>query len=38
MIIPMRWRGCEAYVLRSAGRDPDERLLAWMRDRGEALW
>ena len=31
MIIPMRWRGREAYVLRSTGRDPDERLLAWMR-------
>jgi hypothetical protein len=32
MVIPMRWRGREAFVLRSAGRDPDEDLLAWMRD------
>ncbi len=32
MVIPMRWRGRAAYVLRSAGRDPDEKLLAWMRD------
>jgi hypothetical protein len=32
MVITMRWRGREAYVLRSAGRDPDEALLAWMRD------
>jgi hypothetical protein len=31
MIIPMRWRRREAYVLRSAGRDTDERLVAWMR-------
>lgn len=32
IVIPMRWQGREAYVLRSAGRDPDESLLAWMRD------
>jgi hypothetical protein len=32
MIIPMRWRGQPAYVLRSAGRDPDDKLLAWMRE------
>ena len=25
-------RGKPAYVLRSAGRDPDEKLLAWMRE------
>ena len=25
MVIPMKWRGHEAYVLRSCGRDPDER-------------
>ena len=31
MVIPMKWRGREAYVLRSAGRDPDERVIAWMR-------
>jgi len=30
MVIPMRWRGREAYVLRSAGRDPDRALIAWM--------
>ena len=32
MIITLRWRGHPAYVLRSAGRDPDEALLAWMRE------
>lgn len=32
MVITMKWRGREAYVLRSAGRDPDERILAWMRE------
>jgi SEC-C motif len=32
MVIPMKWRGRDAYVLRSAGRDPDEAMLAWMRD------
>jgi len=26
-----RWRERSAYILRSAGRDPDERLLTWMR-------
>lgn len=31
IIISKRWRGREVYVLRSAGRDPDEALLAWMR-------
>ena len=31
MVIPMRWRGTEAYVLRHAGRDPDAVMLAWMR-------
>ena len=31
MVIEMRWRGREAYVLRSAGRDPDASLLAWMQ-------
>jgi hypothetical protein len=28
----MRWRGRDAYVLRSAGRDPDPQLLSWMRE------
>ena len=31
MIVPTRWRGKPAYILRSAGRDPDESLLGWMR-------
>jgi hypothetical protein len=31
LIVPTRWRGRAAYILRSAGRDPDEALLAWMR-------
>ena len=30
MIIPVKWRGHDAYILKSAGRDPDERLVAWM--------
>ncbi len=34
MIVRTRWRGKAAYILRSAGRDPDETLLAWMRDFG----
>jgi hypothetical protein len=32
MIIRTRWRSKPAYILRSAGRDPDEALLTWMRD------
>ena len=32
MVITMKWRGRDAYVLRSAGRDPDESILAWMRE------
>jgi hypothetical protein len=31
MIIQKRWRGREAYLLRSAGRDPDEGLIRWMQ-------
>lgn len=30
MVIPMRWRGRDAYVLRSAGRDPDPEMIRWM--------
>jgi len=30
MVIPMKWRGQEAYVLRSAGRDPDAGVIGWM--------
>lgn len=32
MIITVRWRGEPAYILCSAGCDPDEALLAWMRE------
>jgi SEC-C motif-containing protein len=32
MVITMKWRGREAYVLRSTSRDPDEKLLEWMRE------
>jgi hypothetical protein len=32
MIVTTRWRGRPAYILKSAGRDPDEELLAWMRN------
>ena len=32
MIVRTRWRAKPAYILRSAGRDPDEALLSWMRD------
>jgi hypothetical protein len=32
LIVPTRWKGRDAYILRSAGRDPDEALLGWMRD------
>jgi hypothetical protein len=32
MVITMKWRGRDAYMLRSAGRDPDSKLLAWMRE------
>ena len=32
MVIQMRWRGRDAYVLRSTGHDPDDKLLAWMRE------
>jgi hypothetical protein len=31
MIVRSRWRERPAYILRSAGRDPDERLLTRMR-------
>ena len=34
MIIGTRWRNRPAYILRHAGRDPDEPLLAWMRALG----
>src|SRR5258706_9406909 len=32
MIIPIKWRGMQAYILRAAGRGPHEKLLAWMRE------
>jgi len=31
MIIRTMWRGRPAFILRHAGRDPDEATLAWMR-------
>ena len=31
MMISVKWRGRAAYILRSAGRDPDDALLGWMR-------
>jgi hypothetical protein len=31
MILRTRWRERPAFILRSAGRDPDEALLGWMR-------
>lgn len=32
MIMRTRWRSQPAYILKSAGRDPDEQLLGWMRE------
>lgn len=32
MIVTTRWRQRSAYILVSAGRDPDKGLLAWMRE------
>jgi len=32
MIVRTRWRAKPAYILKSAGRDPDDALLGWMRD------
>jgi hypothetical protein len=32
MIVPTRWREQRALILKSAGRDPDEALLGWMRN------
>ena len=34
MMVRTRWRGGPALILRSAGRDPDESLLVWMREFG----
>jgi predicted dienelactone hydrolase len=31
MIVQTKWRNRPAFILKSAGRDPDEELLAWMR-------
>ncbi len=31
MVISMKWHGRDAYVLRAAGRDPDDALVAWMQ-------
>ena len=35
MVVPLKWRGGEAYMLVSSGRDPDEATLAWMREFSE---
>lgn len=32
MTVPMRWRGAPALILVSAGNDPSEAVLTWMRD------
>lgn len=32
IVIRIRWRGEPAYLLLSAGRDPDASLIAWMED------
>src|SRR5688500_17555544 len=32
MLLPKRWSGGRSFILRSAGRDPDDALLAWMRE------
>ena len=31
LIVRTQWRNAPAYILRAAGRDPDESLLDWMR-------
>ena len=31
MIVQTKWRNRPAYIMKSAGRDPDENLLTWMR-------
>ncbi len=36
IIVPTRWRERPAYVLLSAGQDPDEDMLAWMRANAQA--
>ena len=36
IVVPMRWRDKPCYVLLSAGRDPDEALLDWMRAHAQA--
>ena len=32
IIVPMRWRDQPCYVLLSAGRDPDDAMLSWMKN------
>ena len=36
IIVPMRWRERAAFVLLSAGRDPDDQTLAWMKAYAQA--
>ena len=32
MVVPTRWRTAAAFILVSAGNDPGEDMLAWMRE------
>jgi len=32
IVVRIRWRDAPAYILLSAGREPDEQLLVWMRE------
>jgi hypothetical protein len=36
IVVPMRWRDRPCWVLLSAGRDPDEPMLEWMRAHAQA--
>ncbi|MFZ2649673.1 MAG: hypothetical protein WA210_06160, partial [Burkholderiaceae bacterium] len=36
MVVPTHWRGAPAFILVSAGRDPDESMLALMRAHAQA--
>jgi len=36
IVVPLLWRARPAYVLLSAGRDPGDELLLWMRNYSQA--
>ena len=36
IIVPMRWRDRAAFVLLSAGREPDDEMLGWMKPYAQA--